>query len=253
MTYVKQVWTPSVSPVTAAAMNHIEDGIFAVDTKPSAAITYIGAYDNAHVYADGDYVIGPDGLTYQCVVGGTVGVTPAPWNSGQWGIPQPVVNGQWIKGVGGSAVWSAIAAADLPLAQLPGAELAYAESTVAASIVATSEATANTVVTAPAFTADGATAVLVEFYAPAVSMAANGVSINVVLFQDGAAIGQIGHHYSPSATFVKETFGRRRLTPAAGSRTYSVRAWVNTGSGNIGGGAGGAGTDVPIFIRVRRA
>jgi hypothetical protein len=114
--YSKQVWTPNVSPVTAAAMNHIEDGIFAVDTKPSAAITYIGAYDNAHVYADGDYVIGPDGLTYQCVVGGTVGVTPTPWNSGQWGIPQPVVNGQWIKGVGGAAVWAPIGDADITAA-----------------------------------------------------------------------------------------------------------------------------------------
>jgi hypothetical protein len=30
------------------------------------------------------------------------------------GVPTPVVNGQWIKGVGGAAVWSAIAAADLP-------------------------------------------------------------------------------------------------------------------------------------------
>ena len=31
------------------------------------------------------------------------------------GVPQPVVNGQWIKGVGGAAVWSAIARADVPL------------------------------------------------------------------------------------------------------------------------------------------
>ena len=77
--YTKQTWVPNVTPVDAAHMNHIEDGIVAVDTKPSAAITYIGAYDPAHVYADGDYVIGPDGITYQCVIGGTVGVTPVPW------------------------------------------------------------------------------------------------------------------------------------------------------------------------------
>jgi hypothetical protein len=32
------------------------------------------------------------------------------------GVPTPVVNGQWIKGVGGAAVWSAIATADLPSA-----------------------------------------------------------------------------------------------------------------------------------------
>jgi len=32
-----------------------------------------------------------------------------------FGVPTPVVNGQWIKGSGGAAVWSAIAAADIPL------------------------------------------------------------------------------------------------------------------------------------------
>ena len=30
------------------------------------------------------------------------------------GVPTPVVNGQWIKGVGGAAVWSGIADADVP-------------------------------------------------------------------------------------------------------------------------------------------
>lgn len=32
----------------------------------------------------------------------------------QVGVPTPVVNGQWIKGVGGAAVWSAITPADVP-------------------------------------------------------------------------------------------------------------------------------------------
>ena len=77
-------------------------------------ITYVGQYDNAHTYHDGDYVVGPDGITYQCVAEGTVGVTPSPWSgSWQWGIPQPVVNGQWIKGVGGAAVWAPITATDV--------------------------------------------------------------------------------------------------------------------------------------------
>jgi hypothetical protein len=35
-----------------------------------------------------------------------------PLGSGS-GVPQPVVNGQWVKGVGGAAVWSSIAAADI--------------------------------------------------------------------------------------------------------------------------------------------
>lgn len=44
-----------------------------------ASITYTGTYDPAHTYHDGDYVVGADGITYQCVKEGTVGVTPVPW------------------------------------------------------------------------------------------------------------------------------------------------------------------------------
>ena len=65
MTYAKQTWTPNVTPVDAAHMSHIEDGIAAVEAE----------------------------------------IPP--------GIPLPVVNGQWIKGVGGAAVWSAIGQADV--------------------------------------------------------------------------------------------------------------------------------------------
>ena len=43
-------------------------------------ITYTGVYDPAHTYHDGDYTVGPDGITYQCVKEGTVGVTPTPWS-----------------------------------------------------------------------------------------------------------------------------------------------------------------------------
>jgi microcystin-dependent protein len=41
------------------------------------------------------------------------------------GIPTPVVNGQWIKGVGGAAVWTAIAPADVTGAALIAADAAW--------------------------------------------------------------------------------------------------------------------------------
>lgn len=37
------------------------------------------------------------------------------------GVPTPVVNGQWLKGSGGAAVWAPITPADLPA--VPGAQL----------------------------------------------------------------------------------------------------------------------------------
>jgi hypothetical protein len=45
--------------------------------------------------------------------------------AGGAGVPTPVVNGQWVKGSGGAAVWSAIAQADLP-ANLQGQAPAFA-------------------------------------------------------------------------------------------------------------------------------
>ena len=43
-----------------------------------------------------------------------VPVGPSPPGKDGLGVPQPVVNGQWVKGVGGAAVWSPIADADVP-------------------------------------------------------------------------------------------------------------------------------------------
>jgi hypothetical protein len=44
---------------------------------------------------------------------GDTGATGAQGATGV-GVPTPVINGQWIKGSGGAAIWSAIAQADLP-------------------------------------------------------------------------------------------------------------------------------------------
>jgi len=79
-----------------------------------ANILYRGQYSASTTYHDGEYVVGPDGNTYQCVIEGTLGVAPTPWSNPWLAIPTPVVNGQWIKGVGGLPVWSPIAAGDLP-------------------------------------------------------------------------------------------------------------------------------------------
>jgi microcystin-dependent protein len=64
VTYVKQIWQDDVTDADAAHMNHIEDGLVALDAALAAAIP-------------------------------------------------PVVNGKWLKGVGGVAVWSDITAADV--------------------------------------------------------------------------------------------------------------------------------------------
>jgi len=46
---------------------------------PGSIVDYAGAYNPATTYHSGEYVVGADGITYQCVKDNTVGQTPAPW------------------------------------------------------------------------------------------------------------------------------------------------------------------------------
>ena len=75
---------------------------------PAAGVGYIGAWVAGTAYKPGQ-VVRYNGIDYMAVNPST-GQTPPPAVSGM----PPVVNGQWLKGVGGAAVWSAIASADLP-------------------------------------------------------------------------------------------------------------------------------------------
>jgi hypothetical protein len=62
-------------------------------------------------------VPGPAGPTGPAGATGVTGATGPAGPTGPAGspaYPTPVVNGQWIKGVGGAAVWAAITPADVP-------------------------------------------------------------------------------------------------------------------------------------------
>jgi hypothetical protein len=83
-----------------------------------------GLIGNAGMFADGDEVrldyslFGQDGEPGATGATGSTGATGATGATGPTGpagagVPTPVVNGQWIKGSGGAAVWSAITAADV--------------------------------------------------------------------------------------------------------------------------------------------
>jgi hypothetical protein len=58
---------------------------------------------------------GPTGPAGATGATGPAGATGATGPAGAPAYPTPVVNGQWIKGVGGAAAWAPIAQADLPL------------------------------------------------------------------------------------------------------------------------------------------
>jgi hypothetical protein len=133
-------------------------------------------------------------------------------------------------------------------------ELDYAQRTSNLSVTATTEGGADTIVTGNSVSYDGSTVVLIEFFA--INVRANqtaAASIDFVLFEDGSSIGIIGR---VTETSVQNT-GRpihlsRRMTPASGSHTYSMRAYVSTGTGFVVAGAGGSGQFMPGFIRITK-
>ena len=136
-----------------------------------------------------------------------------------------------------------------------GGEMAYNEFTSAVNPTATTEGTADTVVTASAFTADGVSAYMVEFFTPAArpDTGAAGRSLSFWLYEDGSSIGRVGFMPTPAAASdLKPVFTPRRLVPSGASHTYSIRASVSAGTGAIDAGAGGAGNQPPGFIRIRK-
>lgn len=169
-------------------------------------------------------------------------------------LATPTVNGQALQRVSGSPAWA------LP----PGYEYDYTQITSNASLTATTEGTANTIVTASAVTFDGSTIVLIEWWAPHIVIPADagGRSVNFWLYEDGSSIGRLGSAAAPGVVSGSggTIFGggsmpvghKRRMTPASGSRTYSIRGSVSGGTATVAAGAGGAATILPAFIRITK-
>ena len=132
-------------------------------------------------------------------------------------------------------------------------ELSYTEY-AQTTVTATTEAAANVVVTAPALTFDGATPILVTFYSPFVRNPSAGGTTQIVLFDGATPIGIMTQVWNSAAQSDVALHAVRRLTPSAGSHTYSARAFVTgSGSGQIFSNVGGAGLPVPGFLRITPA
>lgn len=133
-----------------------------------------------------------------------------------------------------------------------GSSVSYVEFQSPVLISATTAGTANTIVTADPITFDGTTAIFVQFSAPEIDCPA-GATMKFQLYDGATDLGTVGGVSNPSGVVLVGISGGpmlRRLTPSAAQHTFSVRAFVSTGSGNVQAGSGGAGAFVPGFIRV---
>jgi hypothetical protein len=132
----------------------------------------------------------------------------------------------------------------------------YKETTAIASITATLATTSQAVLTMDPITFADTTPVWIEVYAPWFGNSTNVTNMYWELWGDsgGGATGLQrfwdGREKAAGAQDMGGAFGFRWTPPSAGTWTLSWRAHVDAGTGLVECGAGGAGTDMPAFMRV---
>jgi hypothetical protein len=171
------------------------------------------------------------------------------------GIPKPVVNGQWLKGVGGAAVWSAIAAADLPAHS--GTEIGYDQTTTNVTVASTTEASPTVLVQGGLYTFDGGPVVAEFFCGKFVLNSTGGANLNIGLYENTGAVTQICRwwgSYNPAAqVYQTAPHLRLRFTPSAGQHKYMAGSHYLTDTGTFTATSGGPGLYPPMFLRFVKA
>jgi hypothetical protein len=131
-------------------------------------------------------------------------------------------------------------------------ELAYNQFISSVSVTGVVQASAQTIITSSSFNADGNTPVIISFYAPSATPATGGNSEFDVW--DGST--DVAHllELAPGPTYFPVS-AQIRLTPTAGTHTYSIRGWLaNSASATtIQAGDGTSGHFAPGFIRITPA
>lgn len=143
----------------------------------------------------------------------------------------------------------------------PGTELDYVEATSTLVVTGTTPGTSDLFILGNPVAYDGATRVLVEVWCPYLDVARAAAQKAVVLslFEGATELGWVVNLESPTsvgAGKLSETVsGQRYMTPAAGTHTYSIRAFKNDAAtvADVGARPGGAGDYMPAFMRVTRA
>lgn len=139
-----------------------------------------------------------------------------------------------------------------------GATVSYVEFATDIAISGTTEAGATPIVAALPVVASGGDSFVVRFFCPAaVTNATAGGALLVCLYDNGvpivAGLSRIGALVTPAAvSTTAPMLCERRLSPAAGSHTYSITAFkTGAGNGTMQGSQGG--TSQPGYIWVMRA
>lgn len=131
-------------------------------------------------------------------------------------------------------------------------ELAYVQFVANVTVTSTTATSPDDVVSAGAVTYDGLTRVCIEFYCPTISTATQSSCI-LQLYEDSTRLGIIGQggiEDTSNANDLGATLVRKFMTPASGSKTYSIKAYKTAGTSIVVAGDGAAGNYQPGYIRI---
>lgn len=130
--------------------------------------------------------------------------------------------------------------------------LNYTEFTSNVTISGTSAGSPTTIVTASSsVTVGGSTLITVEFYCCQIVAGAGG-STFISMWRDSTDLGLIGMVVNPGTTSLSAPcLAVRRLTPSAGTYTFSIRGYRVTANGTATANVGGSGGfPMPGYIRI---
>lgn len=229
-------WPDVSTPVTAAAMQHIEAGIVAAGG--GNAISDITSTGGSIA------VTTPLGPTTNVDVA-TSGVTAATYGDSTH-VPQIAVGADGritsasnvtITGGGGG-----------------GTELDYVELTSNVTVSSTADGASGgtAIIDGNAVSYDGSTRIMVEFgFAVTVP---NGAELVVNLYDGTTDLGRMAFFSNQGSTSADSTlYARRFLTPSNASHTYHIRGWRVTSNCTVLAGAGGSATRMPAWYRITKA
>jgi len=131
-----------------------------------------------------------------------------------------------------------------------GTELDYVEG-VGGAVSATAQASGTTIIASNAVVLDGS-AIWVEVSIPYMERSTTG-SLNTSLWDGSTDVGITEMWSQSTTTGRKSLYVKRKLTPSAGSHTFSLRGWITGGGTGSANGGSGPGSYMPIFIRVSKA
>jgi hypothetical protein len=138
--------------------------------------------------------------------------------------------------------------------------LGYAEIVASVDITALTDAGADVIVTGPSVAFDGATDIVVQFFAPyaklEIDAAETEAQMTFVLFDDAVIRAEMGQVYFTGGVAANIRHYPinfvYRFRPSAAIHTYSVRGYValgnDGGDSKVEAGPGTAGDKIPAFI-----